>query len=857
MKRTRWLIGLQLGLGLILVGLGHYFTAALRTVYPLDGLFFYAAGVICFVFAWRTARREKNAVWAALLDLWRGAWREIRALLGDALDALRGALPYISTRVIVIAAVALNVIAAIIALALPALTWLWAAAWAATVIAAAVYLWPQPVFQRSTVATAPRAERLSAEPAVEPGARVNPLWLVSSIGLMLIGQLLLVLAGQSPGGSSPVAQALDDVFQLSLPGDGTLIWLGVLTLASGLVMFALVTRRSALSDYPPLAITKAGSSGLHQWRLLLVAIAGVALWLFALKSLADRTGGSAEVWLWLIALAVIGACWWQIDRVRGVRLAMCLERREAVLLLVALLTVFAVLAFQIGQIPNSLWGDEGAFFTTARDVARGVAVVDVFGLSTYAEPAFTTIFQGGLISLLGANITAWRLSSVIAAWLAAIPLYFLVRATLGKRTAWITLAFYAISPWVLTYARMGYNAAQGLLPVVLCLALTWLAVRRDSRFYAFLAGCAAGLSFFAPASARIVIVLMLLWLAWMWITRRVGGKMLSRQLAAAAVGIVVVAAPPIVYGMSHVPDVYLGKQFESSFNNVLYARDFYPEDQLFEWYGPIYAGQQQLFYDPQYYASLIGRGVIRTALAFQLPSLVREMREHYLIGSLADPFGILYLLGLAWSVIRLRRSGYAIWPAWLLLGGFLAGVLSAYPPRMSLLLPIAPALVALSALGLTAGVDVLANLIGNVPEWVKSYGLIGATLLLAVLGLREYFVEMPQHFPPDLDSAVFWEAQALPPGADITLIQPDGVPDNYMPWGMQEFDLGVNYHLIKKTNLPVTNWGSLCPTGQCRFVYSSADRESVYPYLAQAFGGRVPAEIPGANGAAQLYVYER
>jgi uncharacterized membrane protein YuzA (DUF378 family) len=316
----------------------------------------------------------------------------------------------------------------------------------------------------------------------------------------------------------------------------------------------------------------------------------------------------------------------------------------------------------------------------------------------------------------------------------------------------------------------------------------------------------------------------------------------------------VVAAPPIVYGFSHAPEAYVGKQFESSFNNVFYARDFYPEDQLFEWYGPIYAGQQQLFYAPQFYVPLIGRGVIRTALAFHLSSIVHE---NYLIGSLADPFGLLYLLGLAWSVARLRRSGYAIWPVWLLLGGFLASALSAFPPRVALLLPIAPALVTLSALGLTAGVDVLANLIGKAPERIRAYGLIGVTSLLALLGLREYYIEMPRHFPPDLDNAVFWEAQALKPGADISLIQPDGVPDNYKPWGVQQFDLGVNYHLIKKADLPATDWNSLCPTGECRFVYVSADRDGVYPYLAQAYGERVPAEIRGADDSVQLYVYAR
>lgn len=852
MKRTRWLIGLQLGLGLVSVGLGHYFTAALRPQYPLDGFIFYAAAVICFVLAWRTSRREKNAVWAALLDLWRGEWLEIRTALRDALSALRQALPYISTRAVVIAGVVLNISAAIVALLLPAQTWLWGLAWGMTIVVLIAYLLPRSIFQRPATAATPRAVRIYAEPAIQTDVRVNPIALIVAIGSLLLGQLLLMSAGQSSGDASSLTRAIDDAFQLRLPGDGSLIWPGVIALLIGTVLFAIVTRRSTVSDYPSLSIAEAGSNTQRGRWLLLVAFAGIGLWLFAIKSMADNSAGSVEVWPWLIALMVIGGCWWQIDRMRGVRLALHLERREALLLIVALIAVFALLAFQIGQIPNSMWGDEGAFFANARDVARGVSAVDVFGLGTYAEPAFTTIFQSWLISLLGANISAWRLSSVIATWLAAIPLYFLARSTLGRRTAWIALAFYAVSPWVLTYARMGYDAAQGILPVVLSLAFTWLAVRRDSRFYAFLAGGAAGLSFFTPATARIAIILVPLWLVWMWITRRVGGRAIGRQMAAVALGIVTVAAPPIVYGLSHAPDAYVGKQFESSFNNVFYARDFYPEDQLFEWHGPIYVGQQQIFSAPQYYVPLIGRGVIRTALAFHLPPIVYE---NYLIGSLADPFGILYLLGLAWSVMRLRRSGYAIWPVWLVLGGFLASALSAFPPRAAMLLPIAPALVTLSALGLTAGIDVLASLISGVSERGKSYALIGVTIVMALLGLRAYFVEMPQRFPPDLDNAVFWEAQALRPGADLTLIQPDGVPDNYMPWGVQQFDLGVNYHLIKKVDLPATDWNGLCPSGECRFVYVSADRDGVYPYLAQAFGERTPAELRGADGTVQLYVY--
>jgi 4-amino-4-deoxy-L-arabinose transferase-like glycosyltransferase len=851
MKRTRWLIGLQVGAGLLFAGLGHYATSMLRPIYPLDGLFFYMVAVLCFILAWRTSQREKNAVWAALLDLWRGAWREIRATIKDAWQALQQALPHISTRAIVIAAIVLNVGAAIVAWFLPSATWLWGVAWGVTLIALIVYLWPRSVTGRSTVAE-PRMTRTYAEPAIEPGARVNPIGLLGSIGLLLVGQVVLLSAGQAVGVASPIAQSLEDVFHLGLPGDSTLIWLGVAALIVGALLFAVFTRRAALSDYPSLSLSETGSRWQRGRWLALVAVGGIVVWLWAIRSIADNAVGAAL--LWLIALLLLGVCWWQIDRWRGVRLALHIERREALWLIAALIAVFAVLAFQLGQIPNSMWGDEGAFFVTARDIAHGSITPDLFGLGTYNEPAFTAILQSWWISLLGVNITAWRLSSVLAAWLAAIPLYFLARDTLGKRSAWITLAFYAISPWILTYARMGYDTAQAMLPVVLALALTWLAVRRDSRFYIFLAGGAAGLSFFVPASARIAIVLVPLWLMWMWVTRRAAGKTIGRQLAAGLLGLIAVAAPPIVSGMTHAPDAYLGKQFESSFNNVFYARDFFPEEQLFSWYDPIAAGQQQIFYDPQYYAPLIGRGVIRTTLALQLPALVNE---NYLPGALADPFGILYLLGLAWSVTRLRRPGYVIWAAWLLLGGFLTSALSAYPPRAALALPIAPALIVLSALGLVATVDVLASVIGGVPERIKSYGLLGVTLVLAVLGWRQYFIEMPQQFPPDLDNTVFWQAQALKPGADISLIQPDGLADDYVPWGLQQFDLGVNYHLIKKVDVPTTDWNSVCPTGECRLVYVSADQGAVYPYLAEAFGGRAPVEIRGVDDAAQLYVFVR
>ena len=112
MKHTRTRLAAQLGLGLIFVGLGHYHVANTREQYPLDGLVYYAVGALCFFFAWRTAQREQNAVWGALLELWREAVRVTRELWREALGGTRQALPFISMRALVAAVLALNIVAA-------------------------------------------------------------------------------------------------------------------------------------------------------------------------------------------------------------------------------------------------------------------------------------------------------------------------------------------------------------------------------------------------------------------------------------------------------------------------------------------------------------------------------------------------------------------------------------------------------------------------------------------------------------------------------------------------------------------------------------------------------------------------
>jgi len=195
-----------------------------------------------------------------------------------------------------------------------------------------------------------------------------------------------------------------------------------------------------------------------------------------------------------------------------------------------------------------------------------------------------------------------------------------------------------------------------------------------------------------------------------------------------------------------------------------------------------------------------------------------------------------------------------LWPAWLIIGGLLLSGLSAYPPRAALMLPVVPALVVLSAVGLVAGMDALRQLMRGVGRSVWRYALAGITLLLMLTGLYTYFIAMPQHFPPDLENAMFWQAQQLPRGSDIVLVQPEGVPDDFQPWGLREVETGVQFHLLKKTDLTTADWTSLC-AGTCRVFFAASDWDAVIPYLVETFGEQATVEYPSAAGVVQAYAF--
>jgi hypothetical protein len=86
----------------------------------------------------------------------------------------------------------------------------------------------------------------------------------------------------------------------------------------------------------------------------------------------------------------------------------------------------------------------------------------------------------------------------------------------------------------------------------------------------------------------------------------------------------------------------------------------------------------------------------------------------------------------------------------------LLSVLSSFPPQWTRMLPALPAFALLSSLGLAT---LLRPFSANWDRRIQAGLLFGLVAVLAVAGLRDYFVEVPRQFPPTLPDIIGMEAK--------------------------------------------------------------------------------------------------
>lgn len=582
----------------------------------------------------------------------------------------------------------------------------------------------------------------------------NTRWLTALLGLVLliIGQFQLARTEIPDTTPTKIGVWLLDQLHLGIPSIDNVIR-GLPILLAGVVLLFIALRGLRLL---PAEGPFTGEAGIllrvlrTVWPWLAGAAGSFALLLWQINSF-EYSGFMLIEWLLAPVLALTAFAIW--DRQRQINLSPSLNRKD-ILWMLGLFTLSIVIGvYRLQGMPDMLIGDEGSFWTVARDIATGKYQPTVFANGVYTFPVLSSIGQAAILRVFGIGLWGWRFSSVFAGALTIFPLYLLARETFDRKVAILSGVALAFSPYFLAFARLGYNNIQAVFITTLALHLVYTGLQRSSFFYVFLAGCAIGLGFYTYFAARMTLVIIVLFIVVLWLARKLKFKYAVLNLVILVLGATLVLVPHLVFGNLHDTQGMSYKTLESLFFNIFNGEQFYSREELTA-IAPLFKiGAGEFFYNPKIYLVLIGRGFLRTLLAFQKSGIITE---HFIAFPLAGTIGVIfYLLGFGSMFKRIKEPRYLLFLIWFVVVITGLSALNTVPPRQTHMVNIIPLLALLIGLGINILVNSISafNRLGERPRNVILGILIG---IVVASGIYDYFVLVPRQYFPQPDQIASW-----------------------------------------------------------------------------------------------------
>lgn len=336
--------------------------------------------------------------------------------------------------------------------------------------------------------------------------------------------------------------------------------------------------------------------------------------------------------------------------------------------------------------PYVVHGDEGAIGLQAERWLRGDvgSLIDVgwSGLPVlgYLPPALVML-------VAGTNLWALRFSSVLLGTATVALLYALAREFAGRRLAFIAAALLAVAHIAIQFSRTGFHYIQAPFVVVLALWLLVRALRRESVVAAALAGVSMSLALQAYFSARIVLVIVPLFLAACWLFNRrrlanLAGR--ARVIGWLALSFAIAIGPIAVYFLRN--PAPLGDRTTEVF---ILGGSHLVRDHLISQFGTA---------DP---AIVLWRQV--AAVPLLLSALTDQSLQYAPPYPLFDPLvAALALVGFCYALLRFKQPVCFLLVAWVVLTVTLGVVLTIDMPAWPKVLVMVPALCLLAALAAEA-----------------------------------------------------------------------------------------------------------------------------------------------------------
>jgi 4-amino-4-deoxy-L-arabinose transferase-like glycosyltransferase len=539
--------------------------------------------------------------------------------------------------------------------------------------------------------------------------RVSVLLLTIGLGFALLGQYYFT-------------------YRREYVRDGVLFW-AIAIYSLGLLLWW--TTRRAGGGHPRRLHMRTPELGLHT----LAALGGAGLSVLA-GELARQPGTSdftGILWLWLI-----GVAWFLLAFVRGsslastrapllvVRLARWLRDhwRDAAGLAALLSLALVVRAVDLEHIPANLGGDEGTQGVAAIELL-GPPLGNPFATGWFSVPTMSFLAYGIALRVFGETVAGLRALSALVGTVTVLTTFLLARELWGRRVAWMMGIALACCHYHIHFSRLGSNQIFDGLFMTLALWLFVRALRSKSRLLFALTGVVTGLGWYTYFGARLVGIILAVYLAWRVIVEYRFVARYGRLLLISLCAALVVLAPLLVYYVDRPADLVSRSRQVSIFASGWLER----EQQI--------TGRSAM--------SLLLEQFWKAISAFNY-TLDPTFWYHSSVPLLDFVGGGLFVLGLVWAMAHCRGPANGLLLIWFWLALGLGWVLTENPPSSQRMTVIAPALAVLIGLGLDWLMVLGRNILGPVattvrgPEWRPWNYVAGWVLVMvAVFNLRYYF----------------------------------------------------------------------------------------------------------------------
>jgi len=503
------------------------------------------------------------------------------------------------------------------------------------------------------------------------------------------------------------------------------VWDGLFFWCAAVLSFALLLRRVERRErgrpdrrwldwvrrHPLRALARIGGAGL----------ALLAGWLAQRRPATADFGGL--LWLWLIGVVCFISTFLPSLALKSVGEAQPrllrwphTHRGELAGLAALLLAALLVRGVDLEHIPANLGGDEGTQGAAALELVRP-PLGNPFSTGWYSVPTMSFLAYGLAMRLFGESVAGLRALSALIGTGTVLTTFLLARELWGRRVAWLAAVALAGFHYHVHFSRLGSNQIADGFFMTLTLWLLVRGLRSRREIYFALAGAAMGLGWYGYFGARLVGIVVALYLAWRaaaehrFLARH--GRALLILLGAA----LVVVAPLLFHYVDH-PDALFSRPRQVS----IFASGWLAREQEITGHSAASLMLQQ------FWKSI-------SAFNYTLDPTFWYRPDIPLLDLVS---GALFVLGLLWTLAHCRRPANGLLLLWFWLALILGWVVTENPPSSQRMTVIAPALALLVSLGL----NWLARLAPRVSRLTFDVSRITYYALLVpivILNLHYYF----------------------------------------------------------------------------------------------------------------------